>query len=357
MKRIGMLLMAAVLSMAGGARADDVFFGARSENMSLAIAHRELDTHGTWAYHENYGRVWCPAVAIHDYKWRPYCDGGRWIWSPDGWYWQSDYEWGRVAFHYGRWVFANPMGWVWVPGYEWAPAWVVWRESESYCGWAPMPPEVDTTVSFGVSFGDDDTSFDVSFGLGAGHYVFVQETEFLSCSLPTYVVPVEQCRPIYRETHWRYQHDLDRHYDHRERYQEEPRQWDRHPGPGTETPPPQQVQPPPPPQPASPGSASSMRSNGRLSRVMNSSTSARSSSSTQRTSQSSGSSSGGRTSRMTSSSTANTSARLPVQATPSTQTAQPQKQAVKRDNGSSGDTQPTSRGSRIRDMYADRRGR
>src|SRR2546423_9736807 len=28
-----------------------------------------------------------------------------------------------------------------VPGDEWAPAWVSWRSSKDYVGWAPLPPE------------------------------------------------------------------------------------------------------------------------------------------------------------------------------------------------------------------------
>ena len=38
-------------------------------------------------------------------------------------------------------------GWSWVPGTVWAPAWVTWSYSDSYVGWAPLPP----TVVFGAS--------------------------------------------------------------------------------------------------------------------------------------------------------------------------------------------------------------
>src|SRR5262249_38322101 len=41
----------------------------------------------------------------------------------------------------GRWVVIRGLGWAWVPGEEWAPAWVNWRASDEYVGWAPLPPD------------------------------------------------------------------------------------------------------------------------------------------------------------------------------------------------------------------------
>ena len=48
---------------------------------------------------------------------------------------------GWVAFHYGRWINTDAYGWAWVPGNEWGPAWVDWRRSDEYAGWAPLPPD------------------------------------------------------------------------------------------------------------------------------------------------------------------------------------------------------------------------
>ena len=60
-------------------------------------------------------------------------DGGDWMW-------QSDYTWGYIPFHYGRWVWAGSY-WGWIPGRRYAPAWVTWRVGEGgYIGWAPLPP-------------------------------------------------------------------------------------------------------------------------------------------------------------------------------------------------------------------------
>ena len=33
-------------------------------------------------------------------------------------------------------------GWLWVPGRVWSPAWVDWRQNDSYVSWAPLPPSV-----------------------------------------------------------------------------------------------------------------------------------------------------------------------------------------------------------------------
>jgi hypothetical protein len=71
--------------------------------------------------------------------WRPYTVG-HWEWTDAGWYWVSDEPWAWACYHYGSWVYDPNYGWVWIPGTEWAPAWVTWRESDDYVGWAPCGP-------------------------------------------------------------------------------------------------------------------------------------------------------------------------------------------------------------------------
>lgn len=73
-------------------------------------------------------------------KWRPY-SVGYWEDTADGWLWHSQFAWGRIPFHYGRWVTTSVYGWVWVPGYTYAPSWVVWTTDNDYVGWAPLPPQ------------------------------------------------------------------------------------------------------------------------------------------------------------------------------------------------------------------------
>jgi hypothetical protein len=71
----------------------------------------------------------------------PYQTAGQWALADSGdWMWQSDYAWGYIPFHYGRWVWSGNY-WGWIPGRRYAPAWVTWRVGDGgYLGWAPMPP-------------------------------------------------------------------------------------------------------------------------------------------------------------------------------------------------------------------------
>lgn len=87
----------------------------------------ELDRHGRWDSHPEYGAVWFPAVSA---GWQPFRDG-RWIWmQPWGWTWVDAQPWGFAPSHYGRWV--NWHGrWAWWPGHRHArpvfsPALVAW---------------------------------------------------------------------------------------------------------------------------------------------------------------------------------------------------------------------------------------
>jgi len=108
-------------------------------SVSFGYFYDELAPYGQWYRHPRWGDVWRPTRVERDF--RPYYRG---YWEPTreyGWVWQSDYPFGDVTFHYGRWVYDRYDGWLWVPGYVWAPAWVVWRGSNDYLGWFPMPPD------------------------------------------------------------------------------------------------------------------------------------------------------------------------------------------------------------------------
>jgi hypothetical protein len=89
--------------------------------------YEDLDRHGSWRAHSEYGNLWFPSVAS---SWVPYRDG-RWTWiSPWGWTWVDNAPWGYAPFHYGRWVHVNQR-WAWAPGRHdrrpvWSPALVGW---------------------------------------------------------------------------------------------------------------------------------------------------------------------------------------------------------------------------------------
>lgn len=77
------------------------------------IGVRDLDDHGYWDTHYEYGRVWYPRNVSYD--WAPY-RYGRWSWvQPWGWTWVDDAPWGFAPFHYGRWVRVGGR-WAWCPG-------------------------------------------------------------------------------------------------------------------------------------------------------------------------------------------------------------------------------------------------
>ena len=134
--------------------------------------HRSLAPYGDWIYDGRHGWVWRPTVAAVDTGWRPYCHGGRWIYSDVGWYWHSTYSWGWAPFHYGRWHRSSIHGWYWVPGYRWSPAWVHWRSSDIYCGWAPLPPGCDYVTGVGYMWHGSRVSVGFHFGLSHHHYTY-----------------------------------------------------------------------------------------------------------------------------------------------------------------------------------------
>ena len=130
---------------------------SRSEKRSTAtygMFYEKLDPYGEWRETSEYGYVWQPREAESSRDWRPYTEG-RWVYSDAGWTWVSEESFGWATYHYGRWVRLRRIGWVWVPGEEWAPAWVSWRTSKDYVGWAPLPPEASFDRRSGIQNGAD----------------------------------------------------------------------------------------------------------------------------------------------------------------------------------------------------------
>ena len=108
-----------------------------------------LSPYGEWINNPEYGYVWMPNVGP---DFRPYATNGNWVYTDEGWTWASNYSWGWAPFHYGRWFYEDGYGWMWIPGNEWAPAWVSWRRSPDYYGWAPLGPSVSMTVAVGGGY-------------------------------------------------------------------------------------------------------------------------------------------------------------------------------------------------------------
>ena len=131
-------------------------------DVSFDMAYSNLSQHGSWLLSAQYGHVWQPRE--YNRQWSPYYDG-HWIYTDMGWAWVSDYPWGAIPYHYGTWVDDPSVGWVWIPGRIWAPAWVVFRTTPDYIGWAPVPPGFSVGISIDMG--------------GPSSFVFVSSRDFL----------------------------------------------------------------------------------------------------------------------------------------------------------------------------------
>lgn len=127
---------------------------AAADEVSFSFFYDNLSPYGAWIDVDGYGTCWQPGAISAD--WAPYTDGS-WAYTDAGWTWVSNEDFGEIVYHYGRWVRLEGLGWVWRPDTEWAPAWVSWRSSDDYIGWAPLPPEVPFRAGIGISGWIDDS--------------------------------------------------------------------------------------------------------------------------------------------------------------------------------------------------------
>jgi hypothetical protein len=156
----------------------------RGVQIDVGIFYDDLSPYGDWVEMPDYGWSFAPRV---DHDWRPYTRG-QWIWTEDGWYWDSDEHFGWAAYHYGRWVNHRYYGWIWVPGTEWAPAWVSWRHGNGYTGWAPLPPRAMWRTRIGLSIG----GLEIDAYIGTRDYNFVPDRSFVDRGLYQRVLPPTQ---------------------------------------------------------------------------------------------------------------------------------------------------------------------
>src|SRR5438067_4762688 len=160
--------------------------------VSVDLFYNALEPHGEWLEVSDYGYVWHPNGVGRD--WRPYTEG-HWVFTDAGWTFVSDEPWAWATYHYGRWISLADEGWVWVPDTEWAPAWVSWRRSEKYVGWAPLPPEARFRRDVGFS-----KWVDSYYDIGPENYVFVEKRRFGSRRLRTVIVEQRQNVTLITET-------------------------------------------------------------------------------------------------------------------------------------------------------------
>src|SRR5947209_8176026 len=156
--------------------------------------YTKLEPHGAWLETADYGYVWQPREAESSRSWRPYTNG-RWVYSDAGWTWISEEPFGWATYHYGRWTRLRGIGWVWVPGNQWAPAWVSWRKSSDYVGWAPLPPEARFDQRTGIHNWSDNY-----YDVGPDQYSFVASREFGAPRVEQSLLPPERNVTIINQT-------------------------------------------------------------------------------------------------------------------------------------------------------------
>jgi hypothetical protein len=168
--KVSVLLFLAIITSAIFAKQAS----AQQPNVSFQVFYDQLGPYGEWVNYPNWGYVWIPDAGP-DFV--PYSTQGHWILTDDGWTWMSDYSWGWAPFHYGCWDYDQYYGWFWVPGNEWGPAWVTWRRSDGYYGWAPMEPGISLSATFGRAYDVHDD-----------HWIFVKDRDIDRADINHYYI-------------------------------------------------------------------------------------------------------------------------------------------------------------------------
>ncbi|MFL6516352.1 MAG: DUF6600 domain-containing protein [Chthoniobacterales bacterium] len=174
-------------------RETELHDAGRGTDNSYDLFYTRLEPYGSWMETRDYGYVWQPREAASG-DWRPYANG-HWVYTDAGWTWVSAERFGWATYHYGRWSRLRNLGWVWVPGDEWAPAWVSWRKSDDYVGWAPLPPEAQFDRRSGIRNWADNY-----YDIGPAQYCFVPTTQFGAERVERTIVPSEQNIAIINRT-------------------------------------------------------------------------------------------------------------------------------------------------------------
>lgn len=165
------------------------------DNDGFGYFYSSLSPYGSWIEFGDGVYGWKPFHMRN--IWAPYSDG-QWIWTSDGWYWDSYEPFGYIVYHYGRWYYDDFYGWVWIPDYQWAPAWVEWRYDNDYIGWAPLPPYAIFSISVGIQFTHVYT-------LPYAHWHFVKYHYFCDPYVGKYFIGDQYKYRIY--SHTKYRHD------------------------------------------------------------------------------------------------------------------------------------------------------
>jgi len=151
--------------------------------VSTQTFYDQLSPYGQWVNMPTYGYVWIPSAGV---GFVPYSTNGHWVYTDYGWTWVSDYNWGWAPFHYGRWEYEADYGWFWIPDTTWGPAWVCWRHTEGYYGWAPLGWGMNISVGY---YGD--------YGIPAAWWVFCGDRYITDRHISRYYLPRTHSEYLY----------------------------------------------------------------------------------------------------------------------------------------------------------------
>lgn len=179
--------------------AESVTVAPSKDNSDISYFYDSMSQDGSWTNDTEYGWSWSPAVSVNDANWRPYVDNGSWVYTDDGWYWNSGYNWGWAAFHYGRWSHRESR-WYWHPDNVWGASWVSWRHNDDYYGWAPLTPRARFGSRGGFDIGLTTGDFDLNIGLGERDYAFVRSNQFFDRDLNRHQLRDSEHTNIYKST-------------------------------------------------------------------------------------------------------------------------------------------------------------
>jgi hypothetical protein len=193
MRQFGLFLAAACIAVlatpqffAGTEPLALIGAAAAQEAVDVDYFYDQLEPFGPWVWHPRFGYVWIPANVSEN--WRPYTVG-HWVYTDEyGWYWQSEEPFAWAVYHYGRWGYDRDYGWFWVPGDTWSPAWVRWRYSDQYVGWAPVGP-ADGGYAYGAA-----VSYEPPV---AEAWVFVEPRYVASPLVDQYYVPIPRLNAVF----------------------------------------------------------------------------------------------------------------------------------------------------------------
>jgi hypothetical protein len=194
MKKLFLIAVLIIMGISFQTKAQN-YYDRGYDNDGFGYFYTSLSPYGMWIEFGDGVYGWRPFNMRS--TWAPYANG-QWIWTADGWYWDSYEPFGYIVYHYGRWYYDSYYGWVWIPDYQWAPAWVEWRYDNDYIGWTPLPPYAVFSVSIGIHFTH-------VFYTPYSHWHFVKYRYFCDPYVGKYFVGAKYKYRIYSGT--KYRHD------------------------------------------------------------------------------------------------------------------------------------------------------